>query len=103
MAYFSVSPEERDYSAISTFTLAETGGRCVYCAHCHPCPKDLDIALINKYYDLAKAGDALAVDHYRKLVLHAGDYVACGHCDSRCLFHVDQSRRMTEIAGYWGM
>lgn len=103
LAYLSASTEERDYSAISTFAPAEAEGRCVYCAHCHPCPKKLDIALINKYYDLAKAGDALAADHYRKLELHAGDCVSCGHCDGRCPFHVKQSGRMTEIAGYFGM
>lgn len=103
LAYLSASLEERDYSAISTFAPAEAEGRCVYCAHCHPCPKGLDIALINKYYDLAKAGDALAADHYRKLELHAGDCVSCGHCDSRCPFHVNQSSRMAEIAEYFGM
>ena len=74
---------------------------CRYC--CDGCPKGLDIALINKYYDLAKAGDALAADHYRKLELHAGDCISCGHCDGRCPFHVKQSSRMTEIAGYFGM
>lgn len=103
LAYLTASTEERDYSAIGSFAPAEAEGRCVYCAHCHPCPVGLDIALINKYYDLAKAGDALASDHYRKLALHAGDCVSCGHCDGRCPFHVDQSGRMKEIAGYFGM
>lgn len=31
----------------------------------------LDVALINKYYDLAKAADELAEDHYRNLELKA--------------------------------
>lgn len=84
------------------FTPAEAEGRCVYCSHCHQCPKGLDIAMINKYYDLAKAGDQLARDHYRKLELHAGDCIRCGHCSHRCPFHVDQMTRMEEIREYFG-
>ncbi|MFR8048587.1 hypothetical protein [Fusicatenibacter sp.] len=34
---------------------------------------------------LAKAGDELEKDHYRKLELHAGECVSCGHCNKRCL------------------
>lgn len=62
----------------------------------------LDGALINQYYDLAKIGDTLAADHYRKLEAHAGDCVQCGHCDRRRPFHVAQSDRMKEIAAYFG-
>lgn len=32
----------------------------------------------------------------------AGDCVQCGHCDSRCPFHVEQSKRMQEIKAYFG-
>ncbi|MCM1148903.1 MAG: aldo/keto reductase [Butyricicoccus sp.] len=102
LAFFDAPPEERDYSVIATFAPAEAEGKCVYCAHCHPCPAGLDIALINKYYDLAKAGDTLARGHYEKLERKAGDCVACGHCDRRCPFRVRQSERMKEISGYFG-
>ena len=34
--------------------------RQALCRRCHPCPAGLDIALINKYYDLAQLGDKLA-------------------------------------------
>jgi len=60
----------------------------------------LDIGLINKYYDLARAGDTLAVEHYRALEKTAADCVHCGHCDRRCPFSVKQSDRMREIARY---
>ena len=59
--------------------------------------------MINKYYDLAKAGDERAKDNYRKLELHAGECVSCGHCNKRCPFHVDQMARMKEIKEYFGM
>jgi len=61
----------------------------------------LIIAWVNKYYDPAKAGDELATDHYLNLEKKAGDCVQCGHCDSRCPFHVEQSRRMKEIEEYF--
>lgn len=77
-------------------------GKCVYCKHCHPCPAGLDVALINKYYDLARLGDGLAREHYLTLEKRAGDCVGCGHCDGCCPFHVAQSRRMQEILSYFG-
>lgn len=102
LGYFDAGEEERDYSCISGFAPAETMGKCVYCKHCHPCPAGLDIALINKYYDLARLGDALAREHYLTLEKRAGDCVGCGHCDRRCPFHVRQSARMQEIRAYFG-
>ena len=101
LGYLDASPEERDYSAISTLTPEDMEGRCVYCNHCQPCPAGLDVGLINKYYDLARAGDDLAVDHYRHLALHADACTQCGHCNHRCPFHVDQMARMKEVAAYF--
>lgn len=100
--WLDASEEERDYSVIGSFTPADALGRCVYCNHCQPCPIGLEIALINKYYDLAKAGDELAKDHYMHLEKHASECVSCGHCNSRCPFQTDQSGRMQEIAAYFG-
>lgn len=62
-----------------------------------PCPEELDVGLINKYYDLAKAGDALAKSHYENLAVKADSCIRCGHCNKRCPFHVDQMARMQEI------
>jgi predicted aldo/keto reductase-like oxidoreductase len=102
LKYDRIPEEETDYSVIGTFAPAEAAGKCVYCNHCKPCPAGLDIGLINKYYDLAKAGDTLAVKHYQTLEKNASDCVGCGHCDSRCPFGVRQSERMKEIASYFG-
>lgn len=102
LGYLTASPQERDYALLGDFAPAEAEGKCVYCNHCRPCPQGLDIALINKYYDLAQVGDALAGDHYRNLDRHAGDCTRCGHCDRRCPFHVKQSERMLQISRYFG-
>lgn len=101
LSYFKASDAEKDYSVISDFSPEKAIGKCVYCNHCQPCPGGLDIALINKYYDLTKAGDALAREHYFSLELNASDCVSCGHCSSRCPFHVDQMARMWEIRNYF--
>ncbi len=102
LGFLQASPEEKDYSLLGGFTPREAAGSCVYCNHCQPCPVGLDVGLINKYYDLALAGDALAKDHYANLGKTASQCVSCGHCDSRCPFHVAQSSRMKEISAYFG-
>lgn len=102
LGFLDASPEERDYSVLGTFTPKDAVGSCVYCNHCQPCPAGLNVGLINKYYDLSKAGDAMAADHYRKLEKHASDCVGCGHCDSRCPFGVNQSEKMKQIREYFG-
>lgn len=102
LGFWQADASERDYSLIAQFTPKDVYGSCVYCNHCQPCPAGIDIGLVNKYYDLARHGDAMAATHYRELSLHARDCIQCGHCNSRCPFHVDQMTRMEEIAGYFG-
>lgn len=99
--YEDTTLDERDYSVISDFAPVSAEGTCVYCNHCQPCPVGLNVGLINKYYDLALAGDEMAKGHYEKLPLHASDCVKCGHCEGRCPFHVKQENRMEEIAAYF--
>ncbi|MBQ1490746.1 MAG: aldo/keto reductase [Blautia sp.] len=101
LAFYSQPEEELDYSEIAHFAPPQAKGKCVYCNHCKPCPVGLDIGLINKYYDLAKAGDAMAAEHYRTLEITAQACIGCGHCDGRCPFHVKQSERMKEIREYF--
>ena len=97
LEYYDKTEEELDYSVIGTAKHSGLQGRCVYCNHCKPCPMGIDVGLVNKYYDLAKAGDELAVSHYHTLGKNASDCIQCGHCDSRCPFGVRQSERMSEI------
>ena len=97
LGFLTASPEEKDYSVIGTFAPHDAEGTCVYCNHCAPCPAGLNIGLINKYYDLSRAGDPLAEDHYRKLEVKADSCIQCGHCNHLCPFHVDQVSRMKEI------
>ena len=101
LSYLDTTEEERDYSVIGSFMPDDSVGKCVYCRHCHPCPAGLDIALINKYYDLSRQGDVLAKEHYLTLGKTAADCIGCGHCNKRCPFKVHQQERMAEIKEYF--
>ncbi len=102
LSYLDAPAKDRDYSILGEFTPEESKAMCVYCQHCHPCPAGLDIALINKYYDLTKLGDPLAREHYLTLEKTAVDCIQCGHCTKRCPFKVAQMARMSEIREYFG-
>ena len=101
LKYVTATPEEKDYSVIGEFTPQDATGICVYCNHCQPCPMGLNVGLINKYYDLALAGDEMAKGHYQKLPIRADACAQCGHCESRCPFRVKQASRMREINSYF--
>ncbi len=102
LGFLNATDEEKDYSVIGSFTADKITGICVYCNHCQPCPAGIDIGLVNKYYDLALAGDSIAANHYDKVSVKASACLQCGHCDSRCPFGVHQSRRMLDIANIFG-
>ena len=102
LEFLTATDEEKDYSVIGTFTADTVSGTCVYCNHCQPCPAGIDIGLVNKYYDLALAGDSIAANHYTKLSVNADACLHCGHCESRCPFGVRQEQRMQTIAQYFG-
>jgi len=101
LEFLSASDAEKDYSVIGTFTADTIFGTCVYCNHCQPCPAGIDIGLVNKYYDLALAGDKIAANHYTKLSADAHSCLHCGHCEARCPFGVKQESRMDAINHYF--
>ena len=101
LKFCNAEESEKDYSVIGSFAPQDAEGKCVYCNHCQPCPAGLDVGLINKYYDLARAGDTLARSHYENLAVKADSCVKCGHCNKRCPFHVDQAARMSKINSYF--
>ena len=101
LKFLDATEEEKDYSIIGSFTADTITGTCVYCNHCQPCPAGIDIGLVNKYYDLALAGDDIAANHYTKLGVKADACLQCGHCEERCPFSVKQMSRMVAIDEYF--
>ena len=103
VAYETASEKERDYAS----TLAGAphhaySGQCTYCGHCAPCPKGIDIAMVNKLYDLAVMQPQIPESirgHYQALSAGAEDCIACGSCEERCPFGVPVIARMEKVKG----
>lgn len=104
--YETSSDDEKDYaSVIATAPLHSYTGQCTYCGHCKPCPADIDIAMVNKFYDLATAQQEVpqsVTEHYRSLEHTASECVKCHGCESRCPFGVQITDRMEKAVGLFG-
>lgn len=107
VAYEDAAPEELDYASVLAAAPRNAfAGRCTYCGHCAPCPSHIDVALVQKYADLAQMHDEVppsVADHYRLLDAHASDCIGCGSCEQRCPFGVPVVERMGQIAELFGM
>ncbi|MFQ8690212.1 MAG: 4Fe-4S binding protein, partial [Blautia sp.] len=68
---------------------------------CAPCPSGIEIARVNKLYDLAVMQPEVpsAVrEHYRSLKANGDDCVGCKSCEERCPFGVAVASRMEKAA-----
>ena len=92
LKYCSASDEEKDYAEVLKNAPKHSfKGQCTYCGHCAPCSSQIDIAMVNKLFDLAKNHDevpASVQEHYNNLKFNATDCIACGDCEPRCPFNV---------------
>ena len=100
--------EEKDYASVMTGMEKFTWeGHCMYCGHCAPCSVGIDIASVNKYYNLTVAQQGLVPEtvreHYKVLSHHASECIRCGKCEKNCPFGVDiigHMQKATERFGY---
>ena len=106
VAYETASEEEKDYaSVLANAPYHSYSGQCTYCGHCAPCPSHIDIAMVNKLYDLAEMQPEIpsAVRaHYSNLSANASDCIACAACETRCPFGVSIADRMEKTAKMFG-
>ena len=107
IAYEEASDEDKDYvTAFAKFPRINWKGHCLYCSHCAPCVKKIDIASVTKFLNLtiAQAGVPETVrEHYAALEHHAGECIQCGVCETRCPFGVEIRQNMKkaqEVFGY---
>jgi len=105
-AYENASREELDYASVLAGAPAHAyHGQCTYCGHCKPCPVNIDIAMVNKLYDLAVMQNELPSslrEHYKILNPTAKACIGCGSCESRCPFGVKIAERMIKAAELFG-
>lgn len=107
VAYETATEKEKDYAPIlSNMPKHSFIGNCVYCGHCAPCPKGIDVANVNKFLDLCLAQNEVPEtvrEHYKSLEHHASECIQCGSCVRNCPFQVDiilKMRKAVEIFGY---
>ena len=106
LSYEKASDEEKDYaSVIASAPLHSYTGQCTYCGHCKPCPAGIDIAMVNKFYDLAIQQPSVPESvkaHYEALGTTAGACIGCRGCETRCPFGVEIADRMEKTAELFG-
>lgn len=107
VAYETATREEKDYASVLANAPKHTFAQeeCTYCGHCKPCPKNIDIAMVNKFYDLATMQNevpATVKAHYEALEHHADECIGCKGCESRCPFGVKIAERMEKTAALFG-
>ena len=106
VAYETALDAEKDYaSVIANAPLHSYRGECTYCGHCKPCAMQLDIAMINKFYDLAAMQPevpATVQSHYEALEHTASECIGCQACEARCPFGVPIAERMKKTAELFG-
>ena len=105
--YENAPESERDYAlALSSFPKISWKGHCMYCSHCEPCPKKIDIASVTKFLNLARSGKNVPEtvrEHYAVLNHHAGECIHCGACEKRCPFGVNIRDNMKEAVKIFGL
>lgn len=104
--YETATEDEKDFgSVIANAPLHSYTGQCIYCGHCRPCPMDIDIAMVNKFYDLAvlqpKVPESVQA-HYEALGNTASSCIGCRSCETRCPFGVKVADRMEETVKLFG-
>ena len=107
VAYETAADSEKDYASVLAKAPKHdfAGEACTYCGHCKPCPAKVDIAMVNKLYDLAVMQPevpASVKEHYLSLEHTAGECIGCRGCESRCPFGVKVADRMTRTAELFG-
>lgn len=106
LAYENASDAARDYAeAFASFPKISWRGRCMYCGHCAPCPKGIEVASVTKFLNLAKAQGFVPEtvrEHYALLAHKAGECVECRACEKRCPFGVEVVANMREAKKIFG-
>lgn len=103
LAYLTATDAEKDFREIKDSLVGKFNHQCMYCNHCQPCPKKIDIAEVTKLTDMAeKEMTAELKQRYHTLTVSAKECIHCEACTKRCPFGIDASanmRRAEEVFG----
>lgn len=106
LSWCDAEDDAKDYSTVLAgldhFTWS---GHCMYCGHCAPCPEEIRVSEVFRYYNLATSHSQIPEtvrEHYRLLEHHAGECIGCGQCEQRCPFGVSIRQDMRKVAELFG-
>lgn len=106
LAWCEASSAERDYTPVlAGLEQFSWKGHCMYCGHCAPCVAGIDIASVNKFYNLTLAQGEIPEtvrEHYKALAHHASECIECGGCETRCPFGVEIVAAMRKAGDRFG-
>ena len=106
LAYETADDAAKDFAAaFASFPKIRWQGHCMYCGHCAPCPKGIDVATVTKFLSLARAQGRVPEtvrEHYAALPAKAGDCIACRACEKRCPFEVNVVENMRAAQAVFG-
>ena len=91
-----MNQKERELAQQKVAKLGE--GFCRNCGYCKPCPQEIDINNIFRFYHYYKSYDLkqYAQEHYKKLKVKANKCTKCGACLSRCPYDINIPERLTK-------
>lgn len=106
IAYETAGEAEKYFAAaFAAMPRISWKGHCMYCGHCAPCPKGIDVASVTKFLNLAIAQGEVPEtvrEHYGILEHKASECIRCGACEKRCPFEVsiiENMMKATEVFG----
>ena len=91
LAFNTQTKEQLDYTHIFTNSIDGSIKRCMYCNHCLPCVKHIDVAAITRLVDEAnnKEYTIKLQEQYNELGVKASACIKCGQCMARCPFGIN--------------
>lgn len=105
LKYYEQTDYEKDYSQVITSLNFSFDGKCVYCNHCLPCPKNIDIGMVNKLLDIVSLANVpcdTEKEHYNLLKHKASECIKCGKCELNCPFGVPIRKNLKKAVKVFG-
>lgn len=98
LGYSEMEKDSLDFAPLLEFFNEYQNGACVYCNHCLPCPADINIGEMLRFFDsYGDSADGEARNTYKTLEQPASACIECGNCEERCPFSVPVISLMRRI------
>jgi len=101
LRYYTCCDAEREFGSAVANSRWSVRENCLYCNHCLPCCKGINIGEVNRLIDTRKDFET-ARKKYFSLSAKASDCDECGCCEECCPFGVKVTERMKLAAEIFG-